>query len=165
MSVRAGPIQRTSNPCAPRGCARPRLAARPLHLDSGEVRSRLPTTAVTMRIAIRSRSPTMKITRTMLMLATLSVVCVSLALAQPATPRVDRREARQHARIQQGVRSRELTPGEAVKLRAGQAHVRGMERRAKADGVVTPRERVRLNHAQNRQSRRIARLKHNDRVR
>jgi hypothetical protein len=39
-----------------------------------------------------------------------------------------------------------------------------MERRAKADGVVTPGERSRLGRAQNRQSRHIARLKHNGRV-
>lgn len=36
-----------------------------------------------------------------------------------------------------------------------------MERRAKADGHVTVRERARITHAQNRQSRQIARLKHN----
>ena len=107
----------------------------------------------------------MKITRMLLLFATLSAVSVSLAIAQTATPRVDRREARQHARIQQGVRSGELTPGEAAKLRAGQAHVERTENRAKADGVVTPQERRHLNRAQNRQSRRIYRLKHNDRVR
>ena len=66
-------------------------------------------------------------------------------------------------RIPLGVRSGELTPGEAARLRAGQGHMRRMERRAKSDGVVTPGERVRLNHAQNRQSRKIARLKHNGR--
>lgn len=107
----------------------------------------------------------MKISRMILMLATVSAVSASVALAQTATPRVDRREARQHARIQQGVRSGELTPGEAAKLRAGQAHVERMENRAKADGVVTPQERRQLNRAQNRQSRRIHRLKHNHRVR
>jgi len=107
----------------------------------------------------------MKITRMLLALTSLSAVCVSLAVAQPVTPRVDRREARQHARIQQGVKSGELTPGEAMKLRAGQQHVKRVERRAKADGVVTPGERRQLNRTQNRQSRRIYRLKHNDRVR
>jgi len=106
----------------------------------------------------------MKTGRLLLLLTTLCALDVAVASANTATPRVDRREARQHARIQQGVKSGELTPGEAAKLRAGQVHVRAMERRAKADGKVTPRERARLGHAQNRQSRRIARLKHNGRV-
>ena len=97
--------------------------------------------------------------------AALLTLAVSMASAETATPRVDRREARQHARIRQGVRSGQVTPGEAARLRAGQAHVRRVERRAKADGVVTPGERARLNRAQNHQSRKIYRLKHNARTR
>ena len=50
-------------------------------------------------------------------------------------------------------------------LRRGQRHVNRIEQRAKADGNVTARERVRLNRAQNRQSRHIHRLKHNGVVR
>jgi hypothetical protein len=106
----------------------------------------------------------MRSTRLLFMLATLSALSVSTAMANTATPRLDRREARQHARIQQGVQSGQLTAGEAAKLRAGQAHVQNMECRAKADGVVTPIERAKLTHAQNRQSRHIARLKHNGRT-
>lgn len=107
----------------------------------------------------------MRVLRVLFAVAAVAALSVAVADAHPVTPRVDRREARQHARIQQGVRSGELTPEEAARLRAGQGHVRRMERRAKSDGVVTPGERVRLDHAQDRQSRRIARLKHNDRVR
>lgn len=97
--------------------------------------------------------------------AALAAMTVSVASANTATPRVDRREARQHARIHQGVQSGELTPGEAQRLRAGQRHVDRVENRAKADGRVTPRERARLNHAQNHQSRAIHRMKHNARTR
>lgn len=104
--------------------------------------------------------------------AALLVAFASLALADgtpskasTATPRVERREARQHARIRQGVKSGELTRGEAANLRHGQRHVARMERRAKADGVVTPAERARLNHAQNVQSKKIYRKKHNARTR
>jgi hypothetical protein len=39
-----------------------------------------------------------------------------------------------------------------------------LERRAAFDGVVTRRERFRMERAQDHQSRRIARLKHNRRV-
>ena len=105
----------------------------------------------------------MKPFQILLFSAVLAVASVSLAAAHPVTPRVDRREARQHMRIRQGVRSGELTPREAARLRAGQAHVHGMERRAKSDGRVTLRERARIERAQDRQSRRIARLKHNGR--
>ena len=98
-----------------------------------------------------------------LALATLLITTAGLASANAATPRVNRREVHQHARIQQGVRSGRLTPGEAARLRAGQHHVHAMEHRAKSDGVVTPGERARLTHAQNRQSRHIYRLKHNAR--
>lgn len=105
----------------------------------------------------------MKPTTTLFALALLTAFTAVAASAHPVTPRVDRREVRQHARIEQGVRSGELTPREAAHLQAGQRHVQRMERRAKSDGVVTPGERVQLNRAQNRQSRHIARLKHNGR--
>ena len=82
-----------------------------------------------------------------------------------STPRIDRREANQHARIHQGVKSGALTKPEARNLRHGQRHVRRMEHRAKADGVVTNRERARITTAQNHQSRKIYRKKHNARTR
>ncbi len=98
------------------------------------------------------------------LLAAMTTGFAGLALAHPVTPRADRREAFQRARIQQGVRSGELTPGEAARLRAGQRHIHRMERRAKSDGVVTMRERVRIQRAQNREHRAIRRLKHNGRT-
>ena len=103
----------------------------------------------------------MKALRLMCLTLTLAALAATMAFAQTATPRIERREARQDARIHQGVRSGELTPGEAARLRAGQRHVDRMEGRAKADGVVTPRERARIGRAQNNESRRIYRLKHN----
>ena len=98
-----------------------------------------------------------------LVLVTLLITTAGAASANRATPRVDRREARQHARIHQGVQSGRLTPGEAARLRHGQLHVHRMERIAKSDGVVTPGEGVRIARAQNRQNRQIFRLKHNAR--
>ena len=105
----------------------------------------------------------MKTLRVLLAVTALAAMTTVAAAAHPGPPRVDRREARQESRIRQGVRSGELTPGEAEHLHAGQRHVQRIERRAKADGVVTMRERARLGHSQNRQSRHIARLKHNGR--
>lgn len=80
--------------------------------------------------------------------------------APPATPRVDKREANQQRRIDEGVKSGQLTPREAARAEKGQARIEKMEERAKADGKVTPKERAHLQHAQNRESRQIAREKH-----
>ena len=107
----------------------------------------------------------MKSFRVLLMAAMLAMFTVSLAAAHSTTPRVDRRQSHQHARIVQGVRGGELTRAELRRLRKGQAHARRMERRAKADCVVTPRERVRMGRAQARQSRQIAWFNHNGRGR
>ena len=89
-----------------------------------------------------------------------SMLVAASALAQPNTPVVDARQANQKARIQDGVKSGELTRREATRLRAEQRRIRADERRAKADGVVTPAERTQLRREQNRASRDIARQKH-----
>jgi phage terminase Nu1 subunit (DNA packaging protein) len=57
-----------------------------------------------------------------------------------------------------------LTPGETASLDRGQASVQAGEAAAKADGKVTKRERLALTRAQNHQSRKIYRLKHNPRT-
>jgi hypothetical protein len=77
-----------------------------------------------------------------------------------ATPKVDARQAKQEARIDQGVASGELNKREAAKLEAQQNRVDRMENRAKADGEVTKKERARLHHAQNEASQDIKRQKH-----
>jgi uncharacterized protein with LGFP repeats len=79
----------------------------------------------------------------------------------PSTPRVDQRQANQEARIQQGAQTGELTPKETAKLEKGQAKVQKMENKAVADGKVTPKEQAKLEKAQNKQSRKIAKKKHN----
>lgn len=81
-------------------------------------------------------------------------------LAQTNTPNVDQRQANQQQRIDQGVKSGELTGKEAARLEKGQERIQKMEDKAKADGKVTPKERARLQKAQNVESRKIAREKH-----
>jgi len=76
--------------------------------------------------------------------------------------RRDVRQARQHARIHQGVQSDELTRGEAHRVRKNQRRINRLENRAENDGVVTATEKARLENAQDRASRQIYRLKHND---
>ena len=91
-----------------------------------------------------------------------SLVCLtgSAVFAQTATPKFDQRQANQERRIQQGVQSGQLTEREAARLDKGQDRLDRMEDKAKADGVVTQQERKRLQHAENVQSRHIAREKH-----
>jgi len=81
-------------------------------------------------------------------------------LAQTNTPNIDQRQVNQQKRIDQGVKSGELTGKEAARLEKGQARVQKMEDKAKADGKVTPKERARLQKAQNQESRKIANQKH-----
>jgi hypothetical protein len=96
--------------------------------------------------------------------ALISAAVITPALAQTATPGVDKRQANQETRIQQGVQSGQLTPKEAVKLEKGQAKVQAKEDKAKADGVVTPKERARLAKAQKKQSKKIYKEKHDKQV-
>jgi Skp family chaperone for outer membrane proteins len=77
-----------------------------------------------------------------------------------STPRIDKREANQERRIEQGENSGALNQKEAARLEKGQARVQKLEDKATADGKVTKKERRRIEHAQDQQSRRIYREKH-----
>ncbi|PKO68110.1 MAG: hypothetical protein CVU20_13580 [Betaproteobacteria bacterium HGW-Betaproteobacteria-14] len=77
-----------------------------------------------------------------------------------STPRIDQRQSNQQQRIDQGVQSGSLTEREAARLEKGQDKVQKIEDKAAADGKVTAKERVRIEKAQDRQSRHIAREKH-----
>ena len=83
------------------------------------------------------------------------------ALAQTtSTPRIDQRQQNQQQRIDQGVQSGQLNQKEAARLQKGQARVQKMEDKAVADGKVTAKERRKIERAQDKQSRKIAREKH-----
>lgn len=90
-----------------------------------------------------------------------AALVASTQLAAAGTPGIDRRERNQAKRIYSGVVDGALTFRETERLVRGQAHVHRLERRAKSDGVVTLGERLRIHAAQNRQSQRIWRAKHN----
>jgi uncharacterized membrane protein YebE (DUF533 family) len=97
---------------------------------------------------------------TRILLAALAAFISLPTLAQTATPGIDRTEVRQQQRIDQGVRSGQLTPQDAARLEKGQAHVDRMVTHAKADGVVTRHERQRIRHVQHVQSHRIHHARH-----
>ena len=100
--------------------------------------------------------------KTVKFLAAAAIAATTLpALAQTqSTPRIDQRQANQAQRIEQGKKSGALTDKEATRLEKGQARVQKMEDKAVADGKVTKKERRKIEHAQDVQSRRIARQKH-----
>lgn len=79
---------------------------------------------------------------------------------RPGGYNIDRRQAIQDHRIEQGRRTGELTRLEAWRLRQEQARIAEMERRAKADGVVTYRERQVIKRAQDDASRHIYQESH-----
>src|SRR5215475_6545823 len=79
------------------------------------------------------------------------------------TPGIDRREQNQQNRVANGLKNGSLTSGEAAKIERDEAKIQRDEARAKADGVVTARERARLNRELNHTSREIHRDKHNNR--
>jgi hypothetical protein len=102
---------------------------------------------------------------TMLIMAiALTVSIAGVAAAQDCPRHPMRRAVRQELRIRQGVRDGQLTRREAYRLQLGQRHIRRMELRARADGRIVMRERVRVHRALDRQSVRIWRLRHNGRV-
>lgn len=91
----------------------------------------------------------------------------SLAAALPAAAQtIDAREHHQAVRIQQGVRSGALTPGEAARLHAREARLHRFEAavRFRHHGHLTPHARRVLTRMENRDSAAIYRLKHNGRV-
>lgn len=82
-------------------------------------------------------------------------------LAQTATPSINKTQKKQQIRIHQGIKSGELTRGEVRKLENQQKAIQRDKKIAKADGVVTPRERKHIRKEQNRASNNIYKKKHN----
>ena len=103
--------------------------------------------------------------KTKLLIAAIATALTLPAFAQTATPGIDQRQINQEQRIDQGVASGQLNQRETNRLERGQQRVDNMENRAKSDGVVTARERTRIQHAQNVESKRIYRQKHDRQVR
>lgn len=75
------------------------------------------------------------------------------------------RNLNQQNRIEQGVQSGALTNKETAHLERGQARLDQKEARLGADGHVSAREQARIQHAENRQSQKIYREKHNNHTR
>ena len=78
---------------------------------------------------------------------------------------VGKRAENQQDRIAQGIKSGQLTAGEAAHLESNEAKINKEVRndRAANSGKLTPQERAQVNRQQNRTSRQIYRDKHNGR--
>lgn len=103
------------------------------------------------------------------LIAAAAIVMLPLTAAHAATdaaatPGVDKRQAKQERRIDNGVASGALTAREARRLDRQQDRIDTAENKAKADGVVTRKERHRLHHAQDHASRKVYRQKHDRQV-
>lgn len=86
---------------------------------------------------------------------------VALAAFDVSAAGVNTRQARQHDRIHAGIAHGDLTRRESAALHAQQAHIARIEDRMRRDdGVLGPRERVRLHGMQDRASRSIHRQRH-----
>ncbi len=78
---------------------------------------------------------------------------------------IENRIDRQEHRIKKGIRSGELTKREAAKLRKNQRRVERMYDRFTDNGRLSRKERKKLQQALDKNSKKIYRLKHNDRQR
>lgn len=100
-----------------------------------------------------------------IILAIIFVVCATgFAQAQKAaTPNVSKRQIHQKQRIQDGIKNGDLTKSEVVNLSKQQARIIVAKKRAKADGKVTPKERIQLSVLQQKANNNIQRKKNNHR--
>ncbi len=74
---------------------------------------------------------------------------------------IKKREKRQQDRIDQGVKSGELTKKEALKLEKKEAELHRKIKKDRKDGEgLTAKERAKIRHEQNKLSRQIAKQKH-----
>ena len=97
-------------------------------------------------------------------LALVSAIALPVWADNTSTPLIDKREANQEKRIEQGEKSGALTQGEAAHLEKREAKLQSDEAAAKSDGKVTKAERKKLRHEEDRDSQAIYRKKHNDRT-
>jgi len=94
---------------------------------------------------------------------------LTLTLAQPIPARageIKERQKHQQQRIDEGVKSGELTKKETLKLEAEQGKIRRKKRRFKRnDGEIGPKERAKLEQEQDKASKHIYKEKHDAQTR
>ena len=101
------------------------------------------------------------------LLAAALVAAPAFTLAQNPQHHIAARKAHQQQRIGNGVKSGQLTPKETAHLERQEHAINREEHamRAQNNGHLTAQDRRTLARQQNKESKRIYRDKHNDRVR
>jgi polyhydroxyalkanoate synthesis regulator phasin len=100
-----------------------------------------------------------------ILLASLLIVAGQAQAQRPHDPNVNARQHRQAQRVEQGVRSGQLTRDEAKQLRQERRAVRQEEHAYKADGKLTREERKDLHQDLNTLSKDIYTEKHDGETR
>ena len=93
----------------------------------------------------------------------LVVMVIGLAGADESLAgRIERRDSRQHDRIENGIEDGGITRHEAKTLRNEQNRIDNQNNRAMRNGHLSKRERMRLERRQDLANRHIYRMRHND---
>jgi len=99
--------------------------------------------------------------RQMALISCFPAALSTAAFAQTVGTEVQR-DINQESRIEQGLKSGQLSTGEAAKLEHGESRIDRMEKNALKDGNLSQQEADRIQRTQNAESNRIIQLKHND---
>jgi len=90
-----------------------------------------------------------------------STLVTQSAMAGPKSGWIDKKQKNQKHRIMRGVKSGDLTRKETHRLGKQQRRIHLKERRFKADGNFTRRERAKIHHDLAHASKNIYQAKHN----
>jgi hypothetical protein len=97
---------------------------------------------------------------------TILLIAVLVALIVSAQAQTHKRTLRQERkRTAQGIRSGQITKGEALVIKKQARDVRQAKGVARADGIVGPKERAVIAQQKGQLNRTISRAKHNNRTR
>lgn len=95
----------------------------------------------------------------------LGAFILTAGLLNAQTKNINERQENQKERIRQGGKSGELTKKETKQVVKQQRDIRKTKKVAKADGVVTRKEKAIIHKKQTAASRNIKRKKNNDKIR
>ena len=98
-----------------------------------------------------------------LIMISIAIIMLGCATTNPAIAgRIGDRQIKQQERILKGVNSGALTGEEARRLEKEQLLIKEAKEMALRDGILTDRERLKIEAMQDKASKRIYRLKHNE---
>lgn len=86
-------------------------------------------------------------------------VAATVPMASAKSVYTDRRINQQN-RVEQGIKSGELTKGEAARIESQEHRINTMRDKFLSDGSLSPEEKLKLKAAQNRESKTIYNQKH-----